>query len=357
MPAHWILWTTLALIPQQGTDPEPDSSSPLDVVVVEASPFALRGADGSWSGLAVELWQRIAEREGIAYRYRPASLSDALADLRNDRVDVVVTALSISASREEIFDFTHPYAESGLAIVVDPDEMGFLATLRFLLIDRALLWLIILLILLSLLPGIVVAILESPSNPSEFGGTFREQLGKGLWWSIVTMTAVGYGDKAPRTPAGRAVASVWMYLGILMISGMTAYAASEAAIDRTSLSVRGPEDLQVTRVGCLKDSTAQEFLEQRRIARQTYDTFPEMLEQLGQERLDAIVGDETVLRSTIRDESAVDYRILPEILQPEAYALAIPEGREALRERLNTALLEVLGSEEWIEIRQRDLGF
>ncbi len=36
----------------------------------------------------------------------------------------------------------------------------------------------------------------------------------GMWWAIVTVTTVGYGDIVPHTEAGRAVAVVVMVTGI-----------------------------------------------------------------------------------------------------------------------------------------------
>ena len=38
-----------------------------------------------------------------------------------------------------------------------------------------------------------------------------------MWWSVVTLTSVGYGDKVPVTPAGKAVAAVTMLLGVLVV--------------------------------------------------------------------------------------------------------------------------------------------
>lgn len=43
-----------------------------------------------------------------------------------------------------------------------------------------------------------------------------------LWWSIVTMTTVGYGDISPATLGGRVVASIIMFLGIGIIGTFTA---------------------------------------------------------------------------------------------------------------------------------------
>ncbi|MBI4201716.1 MAG: potassium channel family protein [Chloroflexi bacterium] len=47
-----------------------------------------------------------------------------------------------------------------------------------------------------------------------------------LWWSVVTMATVGYGDMFPVTLAGRAVAFVVMLAGIAFYSGVTANLAS-----------------------------------------------------------------------------------------------------------------------------------
>ena len=47
-----------------------------------------------------------------------------------------------------------------------------------------------------------------------------------LWWAIVTVTTVGYGDRFPVTGGGRAVAVILMLLGIGLIGVLTATVAS-----------------------------------------------------------------------------------------------------------------------------------
>ena len=39
-----------------------------------------------------------------------------------------------------------------------------------------------------------------------------------FWWCIVTFTTVGYGDKYPRTTAGRFVCAVTMFCGIFFLA-------------------------------------------------------------------------------------------------------------------------------------------
>jgi voltage-gated potassium channel len=48
----------------------------------------------------------------------------------------------------------------------------------------------------------------------------------GLWWAIVTLTTVGYGDMFPVTPAGRMAAAVLMLLGIGFVAVITASVAA-----------------------------------------------------------------------------------------------------------------------------------
>ena len=43
-----------------------------------------------------------------------------------------------------------------------------------------------------------------------------------LWWGLVTITTIGYGDKFPVTTEGRLVAGVLIIFGVAMISTITA---------------------------------------------------------------------------------------------------------------------------------------
>lgn len=58
--------------------------------------------------------------------------------------------------------------------------------------------------------------------------------GQGLWWAIVTVTTVGYGDRYPVTAFGQGVAVFLMLVGIGLIGALTATIASYFVQERTN---------------------------------------------------------------------------------------------------------------------------
>lgn len=61
---------------------------------------------------------------------------------------------------------------------------------------------------------------------------------KGMYWAIVTMTTVGYGDLAPQTDLGRAIASLLMVMGYGIIAVPTGIVSAEMVATSASSSTR-----------------------------------------------------------------------------------------------------------------------
>ena len=60
-------------------------------------------------------------------------------------------------------------------------------------------------------------------------GASITSFGEAFWWSIVSVTTVGYGDTYPVTADGRAVAGILMFVGIGLFSALTALLAAWVA--------------------------------------------------------------------------------------------------------------------------------
>ncbi len=80
--------------------------------------------------------------------------------------------------------------------------------------------------LLSVVLGSIVYVVESPYNDK------FNSIPQSVYWSIVTITTVGYGDISPITPAGKVLASLIMLLGYAIIAvptGIVTVELSKAA--------------------------------------------------------------------------------------------------------------------------------
>ena len=90
---------------------------------------------------------------------------------------------------------------------------------------RAFLAALIVLIVLTMMAASVMYWAESEAQPDAF-----RSIPAAVWWSVVTLTTVGYGDVTPVTPVGRFIGTVIMVLGIGMVAlpaGMLASRFSE----------------------------------------------------------------------------------------------------------------------------------
>jgi voltage-gated potassium channel len=70
-----------------------------------------------------------------------------------------------------------------------------------------------------------------------------DHLGQGLWWAVVTITTVGYGDITPKTLGGRLVGMALMVGGVLTLSLVTATVAS-IFVERKFRRERGLETIK-----------------------------------------------------------------------------------------------------------------
>ena len=96
----------------------------------------------------------------------------------------------------------------------------------------------------------MVAIAATIVTTVEAGHDTIESFPDALWWSMVTVTTVGYGDMTPVTPTGRAVAVFLMIGGIGLFGGLTANLAS--AIMKTEDTVEANVDLLLEEVRALR---------------------------------------------------------------------------------------------------------
>ncbi len=353
VPSAWAVGSETDLPPPPVSAEQPQ---PLLVGVTEAPPFAYKDPSGAWTGIAVELWRDIMERQERPFTLQEMDLHTLLASLAEGRIDAAVTALSITSSRERLMDFSYPYFDTNLAVAVrhSASYSVFLSVIEEIFSLDFLLYVTVMLVF-ALISGIVVWLLERRVNPEEFR---RGPLGvlDGIWWACVTMTTVGYGDTAPRSVPARMLAMFWMFTCVLLVAVFTASITTTLTVNRIGGKVKGIEDLVTVNTGCLEDSLAEDFLKHLRAHPRTYHDLDKALDDLRAGRLDAVLHDRPLLQYAMVRGLGKNLVILPLVVEKDDYGFAFP-AHSSLRKQVNVDLLGLRADRTyWDSLTRRFLG-
>ncbi len=318
-----------------------------------APPFAIRTEDG-WEGITIELLERIAGERGRTLEFQETGLREMLQLTAQGEVDMAAAALTVTAEREKHVDFTHPFHTSGLGVAVPRkaaltwlDALKRIRSGAFLQSAGALLGVLTLV-------GILVWLAERRRN-DQFPAHPVKGVGSGIWWSAVTMTTVGYGDKAPATLVGRILGLIWMFASIIIISGFTAAIATSLTVGQLEQSVNSIEDFHGKRLLTVEGSTSAAFLDEKLVRYHTVTSIEQALEQLASGAADAVFYDLPILRYWVSNRFAETLRVLPNRFLHQDYGIALPPGSR-LRETLNRDILSVIEGPEWSRMVQGYLG-
>jgi polar amino acid transport system substrate-binding protein len=321
----------------------------------EAAPFAMKSADGSWSGISIDLWRRIADELHLHYRFAEEADVQALIDgVAAGRFDMAVAALTVTAEREQVLDFTQPFYVTGLGIAVPAGGEASWRPIIRTLTSFGFAQAIMALVGLALVVGFVVWLFERRHNEDFKGGAARG-ISSGVWWSAMTMTQRGAGSFGPQTLPGRIVAVLWMIGSIVVIAVFTAGITSVLTIKHLQGAVHGSSDLSAVRVGAVVGTSTEGTLSRMKIKYRKFSSPQDGLKSLRARRLDAFVYDKPLLAWVIRQDFASSIELIDATFEPQEYAFAVPIN-SPLRKSVGVAILAAIHSDWWEQTTARYLG-
>lgn len=323
------------------------------VATRDVPPFAFKGPDG-WDGIAIELLRRVAAENGFEIRFQEMGLAEMLDAVIQGKVDAAAAAVTITADRERKMDFTHPFYSAGLGVAAaQQSDVTWLSGVKRVFSGPFIHSMAALLGVLALV-GLLVWLAERKRN-HQFDRAPVTGIGSGIWWSAVTMTTVGYGDKAPATLAGRIIGLVWMFASVMLISGFTASIASSLTIGQLDQAIRGVDDLRGKRVLTTEGSTSADYLDDKLVRYRKARSIPDALALVASGEADAVVYDAPILSYLINERFPRRLRVLPTVFARQDYGIALPPG-SPLREGLNREILQLIKTPQWDAMVEGYLG-
>lgn len=121
---------------------------------------------------------------------------------------------------------------------------------------------LMLMVFLTIIAASLMHAFEGDVQPEEFGSILRS-----FWWSVVTMTTVGYGDVVPATVSGKVIATFIMLIGVGLV-----------AIPAGMLAARFTEELRERKV--VLDNQVLEMINSGEISDEHYHTLEQVADKL-----------------------------------------------------------------------------
>ena len=332
-------------------------SEPLRVAVYDLAPYGSVGPDGEFQGVSVELWRRVAEEIGRQYRLTPVAQMDAiLSGLEQGRFDAAVGAITITPERAARINFSYPAHRSGVAVALRREAGPVSALVAYGLVAVELSSLIAGMLALLLAIGVAMWFIERPSRSADAPESSVVTLRDGIYWAVVTMTTVGYGDKTPKTPVGRFVAIVWMLSSVALVSLLSASLVSRLTAEQVESSAPFTEsDLAGKKLAAVASSSGAEYLDTLRLPHAKYATLREALAAVAEGDADAVVNSVGALRYMAAARFPKTFRIPGNLLAPAYMAIALPEN-SPLKKLVDRALMRITASPEWRSLEDRYFG-
>jgi polar amino acid transport system substrate-binding protein len=333
-------------IPVVTVTPTPTPTAPvltgktLKVATRIVSPF-VTDENGELGGFSIELWKNIAQELDIKSDFKKTqNVADLLSTVKSKQADVGVSAISVTAQREQDFDFSQPIFDSGLQILVrSQGHQSSIGRLVDSLFTPAFFQLLGIMLLIVLIPAHIIWLVERNhkggflENSAYFPGIF-----KACWWAAATLATQA--EEMPKSALGRVMAVIWMFISVVFIAYFTATVTTSLTVEQLQSNIKGPQDLAGKRVATIAGSTSANYLKQQKIGATEFKQIDEAYSALNNTDVDAVVFDAPIILYYAAHDGKGKVQVVGSIFRKESYAIALPNG-SLYRKPINNALLSL----------------
>jgi polar amino acid transport system substrate-binding protein len=329
-------------------------SGTLRVGIAGSPPFVVQNGD-RLEGISLEVWEEVAQTTNLDYTLIPHKNVEASLDaLARGELDVAIGPIGITPKRLEKVTFTQPFFLAQIGVLLPRQAPTVWSRVRPFFTIAAISSVGFLCISLFIV-GNLLWLFERNQNAEQFPKAYHRGVGNGMWFALVTLTTVGYGDRAPITSAGRFIAGVWMVVTMITASSLTAGLATAftlALSERTTEQFVRLEDLTGARMAVVSGTTSEQWADYYQVNAIARPTLSKAIELLATDRVEGVVFDRPALEYYLQQNPDLDLRLAEFVLATETYGFALPND-SSLTQTLNVSLLHLFQLHKLKEIEHK----
>ncbi|MFN6478934.1 transporter substrate-binding domain-containing protein [Nostoc sp. DedQUE07] len=330
----------LLLMASPGVGQKPQLQQPLLVATRVIPPFVLSNK-GELSGFSIDLWRKIANQIGVESKFiEYSTVPQLLSAIKESKANLGISAISITAEREQNFDFSLPIFAGGLQIMVRNPESNSSAfpNILQLFFSGSLLQVIGVALVLIIVAAHIIWLSERHHKDGMIPKSYFPGIFKACWWSAATLATQA--DEMPKGVLGRLVGIIWMFIGVLFAAYFTASATTSLTVQQLQGDIRSIDDLPGKVVATTAGSTAATYLREHKISVLEVTKIEQAYNALQTKKADAVVFDAPVLLFYAANEGKGKVQIVGSILREESYGIILPNN-SPYRKPINQALLSL----------------
>jgi polar amino acid transport system substrate-binding protein len=346
-----VLIVALAAL-QRGNAANPGTTDArtLRVATGQIPPFVLKQGD-QLTGFSLDLWTALARRLNMDFQLVEMGLHserEQLQSVQRGEADVALSAIAMTAEREALVDFTVPYFDSGLQIMVRNQHKNPFLTAIEALFSRAIGQLLGAGVVITILLANVLWFVERGANPY-FQKGYLPGILEGLWGVMLIIATGEHGDREKSSLIKRLTVTLMWLFGVVLIAQFTATVTSSLTVQQLQSSIQGPGDLPGKLIATVPGSTAAEYLRTQDLPYVNVANADIGYTMLVQEQVQAIVYDAPTLQYWAAKRGKGVLQVVGAIFRPEKYGIAVAPG-SPLRKKINEALLAMYADGSYEDI-------
>ena len=308
----------------------------LTISTVTRPPFSML-KDGEDTGFSIDLFNAVTEIMHLTVSYdRKDSFGGMLDAVQDGSVDGAIANISITASREEVMDFTQPIFDSGVQVMLPTSASAGSGIFAALFTKEIGLMILGALVLLSG-GGMLMWVFERRHQPY-FDHSAKDAAFPAFWWALNVVVNGGFEERQPKTRGGRFFGTILVISSLFIVSIFVAQITAALTVNAIQNNIESITDLDGKRVGTIDNSTSATYLESRGIGFIGSEGLEEMLAEFEAGKLDAVVFDGPILAYYVRFRGQGKAQLLERVYRPESYGMVFSSG-SVHQEEVDRAIL------------------